>query len=55
MGITQHSVYIGTQDVFNATVRLIKQDINFVDLLDNVTLAANGSAGLPAGTLQAKG
>ena len=32
MGITQRSVYTGTKDKFNATVRLVKQDINFVEV-----------------------
>ena len=38
LGVTQQAVYSGTQDDFNNTVRLIKQDINFVEVLDNVTV-----------------
>jgi hypothetical protein len=35
----RNSAYIGTKfDEFNATVRLVKQDIRFVELLDTVTL-----------------
>jgi hypothetical protein len=39
LSIEQASVYAGPQDEFNATVRLVKQDINFVTTLDNVTIS----------------
>jgi hypothetical protein len=41
-GVTQ---YVGTQDSFNASIRLIKQDIQFVQLLDNVSISTNISTG----------
>ena len=59
--MTQTAVYTGTQDDFNNTVRLIKQDINFVETLDNVTVAAELDLGFgctlsnTSGTIVAKG
>eukprot|EP00039_Didymoeca_costata_P021098 m.343405 g.343405 ORF g.343405 m.343405 type:complete len:1268 (+) comp22801_c0_seq1:126-3929(+) len=41
LGITQTATSYGNQDAFNATIRLIKQDIRFVDILDNVTISNN--------------
>eukprot|EP01052_Picozoa_sp_SAG31_P032187 SAG31_NODE_3504_length_4188_cov_2.084862_2_plen_420_part_00 len=57
LGITQSAVWAGPLDDFNNTVRLIKQDINFVKTLDNVTIVgSNGtSVSAPVEPLLAKG
>eukprot|EP01043_Picozoa_sp_COSAG02_P019793 COSAG02_NODE_964_length_15595_cov_7.284709_2_plen_406_part_00 len=68
LGVSQKALYTGSQDEFNNTVRLIKQDINFVETLDNVTVSAellavlykggvggDTSAGLAGAFLEAKG
>ena len=39
LGVAQSGVFTGTQDAWNGTVDLIKQDIRFVDELDVVTLS----------------
>lgn len=43
MGIKQKPVAVttGSQDAFNASIGLIKQDIKFVDQLDTVTFSSN--------------
>eukprot|EP01043_Picozoa_sp_COSAG02_P059111 COSAG02_NODE_7471_length_2997_cov_7.180124_4_plen_396_part_01 len=41
LGVSQKALYTGSQDEFNNTVRLIKQDINFVETLDNVTVSSD--------------
>lgn len=65
LGVTQTALYTGSQDEFNNTVRLIKQDINFVDTLDNVTLSSDllatlyksdtAAGGMAGNSLVAKG
>ena len=60
LGVTQTAVFAGTQDEFNNTVRLIKQDINFVEALDNVSISTSSRLrplefGDPASALVAKG
>ena len=40
LGVKQSGVRTGTQDKWNWTVDLIKQDLRFVDVLDTITLTA---------------
>ena len=53
LGVTQTAVYTGAQDAFNGTVRLIKQDINFVDTLDNITVPSDLSSKLGLASTEA--
>jgi hypothetical protein len=46
LGVQQSGVWTGTQDAYNGTVDLIKQDIRFVDELDTVTLSDSAIAEL---------
>ena len=43
--LEENAAYVGTQDPFNATIRLIKQDVNFVQQLDQVTMSPGVGVG----------